>query len=187
MASRKKTTRTSTRKPRQETALDVLKADHKKVSGIFAQYEKAKDDDARKQELVGMACAELTIHAQVEEELFYSALRDALEEEDLVDEAEVEHGSIKELVSTLQSSGPEDRLYDANVKVLSEYVKHHVEEEEKEIFPKARKAKDLDLVAMGEEIRQRKGQLREELGLGPEDPAQGKPEDKRHSATSRHI
>lgn len=186
MANRKTTSR-SARRPKQETALDILKADHKKVSGIFEQYEKAGDDDERKQELVGMACAELTMHAQVEEELFYSALRDALEDEDLIDEAEVEHGSIKDLVSALQSSGPEDRLYDANVKVLSEYVKHHVQEEEKEIFPKARKAKDLDLVAMGEEIRLRKGQLREELGLGPEEPAQGKPEDKLHSATSRHI
>src|SRR5690606_660386 len=107
----RKTTSRSARRPKQETALDILKADHKKVSGIFEQYEKAGDDDERKQELVGMACAELTMHAQVEEELFYSALRDALEDEDLIDEAEVEHGSIKDLVSALQSSGPEDRLY----------------------------------------------------------------------------
>ena len=179
---------TGARKASRKNALDILKADHKKVSKIFAQYEKAKEgEDELKQELVGMACSELTIHAQVEEELVYPALRDALPEEDLIDEAEVEHGSIKELVSTLQGSGPDDRLYDANVKVLSEYVKHHVEEEENEIFPKARKAKELDLLAMGEEIMRRKMQLREELGLGPEEEGEPKPETTRHSTTSRHI
>jgi hemerythrin superfamily protein len=175
------------RKSGPGNALDILKADHKKVSTLFAQYEKAKEDDERKQELAGMACTELTIHAQIEEELFYPALRDALDDEELLDEAEVEHGSVKELVSAIQSSGPDDRLYDANVKVLAEYVKHHVKEEESEIFPKARKAKDLDLMAMGEEMFRRKSQLREEMGLGPEDEAEARPEKTRHSTTSRHI
>lgn len=175
-------------KAKQEGALDMLKADHKKVSTIFAQYEKLKEgDDERKQELAGMACSELTIHAQLEEELFYPALRDVIDEADLIDEAEVEHGSVKELVAAIQGSGPEDRLYDANVKVLSEYVKHHVQEEENEIFPKARKAKELDLIAMGEEMLRRKTQLREELGLGPEEDARPKVAKPRQSTTSRHI
>lgn len=177
------------RKP-AENAITLLTADHKKVSKIFAQYEKVKETDLeQKQLLAKMACTELTIHAQIEEELFYPALRDALAEEDLIDEAEVEHGSIKKLIAALESSTPEDRLYDANMKVLSEYVKHHVEEEQDEIFPKAKKAKELNLVEMGEEIRRRKVQLREEQGLEPEEEVDAgvKAEKKRHSATSRHI
>ena len=180
--------RSSTRSA--ENAITILTADHRKVSKIFAQYEKVKDTDLeQKQQLAKMACAELTIHAQVEEELFYPALRDVLAEEDLVDEAEVEHGSIKKLIAALESSTPEDRLYDANMKVLAEYVKHHVEEEQNEIFPKAKKSKELDLEGMGEEIGRRKAQLREEQGLEPESvpDAGAKAEKKRHSATSRHI
>ncbi|HEX7811364.1 MAG TPA: hemerythrin domain-containing protein [Burkholderiales bacterium] len=176
--------------PSRETAIDILTADHRKVSEIFAQYEKTRDDDlARKQELATTACTELTIHAQIEEELFYPALRDVLSAEELINEAEVEHGSIKKLIAALESSTPEDRLYDANLKVLSEYVKHHVEEEQDEIFPKARRAKELDLVAMGDEIRHRKVQLRDELGLEPETVADAgvKAVKKQHSTTSRHI
>lgn len=183
----KKTPRT---RKSAENAITLLTADHRKVSRIFAQYEKAKNTDLEeKQRLAKMACTELTIHAQLEEELFYPALRDALAEDDLLDEAEVEHGSIKKLIAALESSTPEDRLYDANMKVLSEYVKHHVEEEQGEIFPKARKAKALDLVEIGEEIRHRKVQLREEQGLEPETEADAgvKAEKKRHSATPRHI
>jgi hemerythrin-like domain-containing protein len=179
----------SGRKP-AENAITILTADHKKVSKIFAEYEKVKDKDFdRKQVLAKMACTELTIHAQVEEELFYPALRDVLAEEDLVDEAEVEHGSIKKLIAALESSTPQDRLYDANMKVLTEYVKHHVEEEQEEIFPKAKKSKQLNLVEMGEEIRRRKVQLREEQGLEPEAEADAgmTAVKKRHSATSRHI
>jgi len=180
--------KTGSRKASGMDAIDILTEDHKKVSKIFAQYEKVKDDDmAQKQELAQMACMELTIHAQVEEELFYPALRDVLAEEDLVDEAEVEHGSIKKLIAAIETSGPDDRLYDANVKVLSEYVKHHVEEEQGEIFPKARKAKQLDLDAMGEEMRARKAQLREEHGLEPEEESGTRDEKKRHSTTSRHM
>ena len=174
----------------RENAITILTADHRKVSKIFAQFEKVKDDDLeQKQELAKMVCAELTIHAQIEEEIVYPALRDVLAEEDLVDEAEVEHGSIKKLIAALESTTPEDRFYNANMKVLSEYVKHHVEEEQNEIFPKAKKSKQLDLEEMGDEIRRRKGQLREELGLEPEAPVDAgiKAEKKRHSATSRHM
>lgn len=186
--ARKAATRPAGRNARRENAITLLTADHKKVDKLFSQYEKAKDgESARKQELVSLACAELTIHAQLEEELFYSALRDAIDEGDLIDEAEVEHGSIKDLIATLQASSPADRLYDANVKVLSEYVKHHVKEEQDEIFPKARKAKGLDLIAMGEEMKRRKVQLREEIGLGPEEAVDPDPDATRHSTTSRHI
>lgn len=175
--------KTSMRKASREDATTILTADHKKVSKTFSQFEKIKDDDGRKQALVKMVCDELKVHAQVEEELFYPALREVFAEEDLVDEAEVEHGSIKQLVSTLQSMNPDDELYDANVKVLSEYVKHHVKEEQDEIFPEARKSRELDLVAMGEEITQRKLALQEEMGIEPE-PV---PKKKRQPAAQRHA
>jgi hemerythrin superfamily protein len=172
------------RKARQD-ATQILTADHKKVSKIFAEFDKIKDgkNSARKQELVKMACAELTVHAQVEEEIFYPALYEAFKEKDdaLVDEAEVEHGTIKQLIATLQSSGPEDRLYDANMIVLTEYVKHHVKEEQDEIFPKARKAKSLDLKQMGDEISARKAQLMEEMGIEPENA----PPSKRQGSAQR--
>ena len=157
----------------RQDATQILTADHKKVSKIFAEYEKIKDGDTgRKQELVKTVCDELTVHAQVEEEIFYPALHEAFKEndEDLVDEAEVEHGSIKQLIATLRSSGPDDRFYDANFTVLAEYVKHHVKEEQDEIFPKARKSQALDLKQLGEEISARKAQLMEEYGMEPHDP-----------------
>ena len=171
----------------QQDATQILTADHKKVSKIFAEFEKVKDNDsARKQALVKMVCDELTVHAQVEEEIFYPALYEAFKEkdDDLVDEAEVEHGSIKQLIATLQASDPDDRLYDANVTVLSEYVKHHVKEEQDEIFPKARKSKALDLKQMGEEISSRKAQLMEEYGIEPEKTA---PAMKRQGSAQRHA
>src|SRR3954467_3990766 len=156
----------------RKDATQILADDHKKVSKIFAEFEKIKDRDSEgKQQLVKQACDELTVHAQVEEEIFYPALHEALKEndQDLVDEAEVEHASIKQLIETLKTCDPEDRHYDANVTVLSEYVKHHVKEEQDEIFPKARKAKNLDLNQMGEEITARKMQLMEELGMEMEE------------------
>ena len=165
------TTRKTPARTVRKDATQILTADHQKVSKIFAEFEKIKDkDSARKQVLVKMACDELTVHAQVEEEIFYPALYEAFKDKDdaLVDEAEVEHGTIKQLIATLQASDPGDRLYDANMIVLSEYVKHHVKEEQDEIFPKARKAKSLDLKQMGDEITARKAQLMEEMGIEPE-------------------
>ena len=169
----------------RQDAIQILTADHKKVSKIFAEFEKVKDkDSARKQVLVKMACDELTVHAQVEEQIFYPALYEAFKEKDdaLVDEAEVEHGTIKQLIATLQASDPADRLYDANMTVLTEYVKHHVKEEQGEIFPKARKSKALDLKQMGDEIKARKTQLMEEMGMEPE-----KAPPKRQGSAQRHA
>ena len=171
----------------RKDATQILTADHKKVSKIFADFEKIKDRDSEaKQQLVKKACDELTVHAQVEEELFYPALHEALKEsdQDLVDEAEVEHASIKQLIETLKTCDPEDRHYDANVTVLSEYVKHHVKEEQDEIFPKARKAKDLDLNQIGEEITARKMQLMEEFGMEMEEMPKTQ---KRQGTSQRHA
>ncbi len=104
------------------------------------------------------------MHAQVEEEIFYPALRGALKETDLLDEAEVEHQTAKDLIAQIQAAGEPDDMFDAKVKVLGEYIDHHVKEEKGEIFPKARSAKKLDLIAMREEIETRKEELMTEAG-----------------------
>jgi hemerythrin-like domain-containing protein len=155
-----------------QDVIKMLTEDHKKVKKMFQQFEKMKEEDDQdmeaKQMLVETCCAELTVHAQLEEELFYPALRDAIDDMDMLDEAEVEHASAKQLISELSSMQPGDELYDAKFTVLGEYVKHHIEEEEKELFPKAKKA-ELDLQAMAEEARERKQEIRGELGLVSED------------------
>ncbi len=181
---------TSKKPPARKSSQDatqILTADHKKVSKIFADFEKIKDDDSeRKQALVKMVCDELTVHAQIEEEIFYPAMREALKEkdEDLLDEAEVEHESLKRLIETLRSSDPDDHLYDANVKVLSEYVKHHVKEEQDEMFAKARKVKGLDLKQLGEELTARKMQLMDEYGMEAEETPAAR---KRSGTAQRHA
>jgi hemerythrin superfamily protein len=176
-ASTKAVSKTSRAAPRaagrtsRQDMLKMLAEDHRKVVEMFDRFEKMKDagdpDTEAKQMLVEVCCAELTVHAQLEEELFYPALRDAIDDMDLLDEAEVEHASAKQLMAELAAMQPDDDLYDAKFTVLGEYVKHHIEEEEKEIFPKAKKAK-LGLAAMAEEARERKMQIRDELGLEPD-------------------
>ena len=99
------------------------------------------------------------MHTQIEEEIFYPALRDALKETDLLDEAEVEHASAKDLIAQIQDAADIDEMFDAKVKVLGEYIDHHVKEERKEMFPKARAAKSLDLVTMRELLAARKEEL----------------------------
>jgi hemerythrin superfamily protein len=155
-----KTRARSTRKT--PNAINLLTEDHAKVRKMFKQFEKnhEKMEDAEKAELVEQICMELTVHAQVEEDIFYPAAREAIEEQDLLDEAEVEHASAKELISQLQSMKPGDELYDAKVTVLGEYIDHHVKEEEKEMFPKVRKAR-VDLEMLAEQIEERKQQLRQ--------------------------
>jgi hypothetical protein len=147
-------------------ALDLLKEDHKKVLEMFKLFETMKDDEDEeaRQLLVEATCAELTVHAQLEEELFYPALRESIDDQDMMDEAEVEHASAKQLIAELNAMQPGDELYNAKFTVLGEYVKHHVEEEEKEIFKEAKKAK-MDLEGMAEEMMQRRMELREEFGI----------------------
>jgi hemerythrin superfamily protein len=142
-------------------AVALLTEDHKTVEKLFKQFEKLKKserDDSEKAKLVHSACAALTVHAQIEEDLFYPAMYEAIDAEDELDEAEVEHATIKSLVSQLEEMEPGDELYDATFTVLAEYVRHHVKEEEGEIFPKAKKA-DLDLLALGEKLLERKRAL----------------------------
>lgn len=159
-------------------ALSLLTEDHKKVLKMFKDFEKLgdEDDSDSKGELVRQICTELTVHAQIEEEIFYPAVRDAISEDDLLDEAEVEHTTVKELVAQLESMQSGDELYDAKVTVLGEYVNHHVKEEQGDMFAKVRKT-DLDLTALGEEMQQRKEELLGELDEG--EPAGGTARGKR--------
>jgi hemerythrin superfamily protein len=161
----KTATKTAARKTsaRATDATKLLMQDHKEVKALFKHYEKLVKGDAdaeERQELAQQICTMLKVHTTLEEELFYPAARDALgEDASLVDEADVEHASAKELIAQLDASDPaEDDHYDAKVKVLGEYIDHHVKEEEGEMFPKIRKA-DLDLVALGEEMAARKDEL----------------------------
>jgi hemerythrin superfamily protein len=149
-------------------ALELLKSDHDEVEKLFDEYDDRKEDaDAQtKQDIVDSICKALEVHAQLEEELFYPAFRNVDDMEDLLDEAVIEHQSVKHLVAQLEASTPDDMLYDAKVKVLAEYVKHHVREEEGEMFPKARSS-DVDLHALGRKMIARK----EELAQGEAIPA----------------
>src|SRR3954469_10381601 len=159
-APTKKSTRT------RADATTLLAKDHKDVKALFKRYEKlskAEADGSERQELAEQICEMLTVHAQIEEEIFYPAVREADVEEDLMDEAEVEHASAKDLISQIRSMSPEDDLYDAKVTVLGEYINHHVEEEEGQMFPKARRAK-VDLVGLAEQLTERKQQLMSETG-----------------------
>ncbi len=148
--------------PENANALDLLKADHDDVEKLFDEYDDRKEDaDAQtKEEIVESICKALEVHAQLEEELFYPAFRKVEDMQDLLDEESVEHQSVKSLVAQLEASTPDDMLYDAKVKVLSEYVKHHVREEEGEMFPKARSS-DVDLDELGRKMIARKEELQE--------------------------
>ena len=156
------TGKTATRRSKND-AIKLLTADHAKVKKMFKEFEKLskKDDKEGKQELATQICRELAIHAQLEEEIFYPAAREAINDDDMMNEAMVEHNSAKDLISQIQSMGPSDPMFDATVKVLGEYVNHHVEEEQNEIFPKVEKAK-VDLEEIGTEMAQRKEELMEE-------------------------
>ncbi len=140
-------------------AVALLKADHRKVEALFAKFEKAKDGKTKKA-LATEICTELTVHATIEEEIFYPACRDAVEE-DLRTEAYVEHDGAKVLIAELANSDPDNEFYDAKMTVLSEQIKHHVKEEEKPgegFFAQARKG-DVDMDALGEQLATRKAEL----------------------------
>jgi hemerythrin superfamily protein len=144
-----------------QDAIQLLRADHRKVQDLFDQFEKARGDD-RKAELAQEICAELKVHAQIEEEIFYPAAREVLKEQDLLDEATVEHASAKDLIAQIEQARAGDAMFDAKVTVLGEYIKHHVKEEQNELFPKLKKTK-LDLKALGRELAERKEALMAEM------------------------
>ena len=148
---------------KSQDAIALLKEDHRKVEDLFEKFEKAKGD-GRKQKLALEICKELTIHTILEEEIFYPAVEGKVEE-DLLKESFVEHDAAKLLIAEIEAGGPSDEYYDSKVKVLSEEIEHHVEEEEKRgegLFAQARGA-DVDLDALGERIMARKAALIEEF------------------------
>jgi hemerythrin superfamily protein len=168
----------ATKQPRTEKsetsgmddAIALLTADHESVKALFKRFEKLNEQEGAEDEmaqLVQRICGELTIHATIEEEIFYPAVREAIDDDDLMDEADVEHASAKALIAELETGSPGDDHYNAKVTVLSEYVNHHVKEEEGEMFPKARKA--VDTKELGVELLERKNELMMEMGLAEEE------------------
>ena len=139
-------------------AVSLLMRDHREVEKLFKAYEKAKEDDAQKVEIFQQIAMELKVHTQIEEEIFYPASREFVDEQDTVNEAEVEHASAKDLIAQLEGMEPSDQYYDAKVKVLQEMIEHHVEEEETEYFPEVRKT-EMDLKTVGEQLEARKQEL----------------------------
>jgi hemerythrin superfamily protein len=161
MASKKRSETAET-----QDAIAMLTADHKKVKQLFANFDKLKEEgsDADKAALVEQICNELKVHTALEEEIFYPAVRKAIKDADLMDEALVEHAGAKELIAQLEGASADDELYDAKVTVLGEQIKHHVREEEGEMFPKAKKAK-VDTESLGATMLERKQALRQEMGM----------------------
>lgn len=139
-------------------AVALLKADHRTVEDLFEEFENTKGAKA-KQKLANQICMELIVHAQIEEEIFYPATKDAVEE-DIYTEAHVEHDGAKVLIAEILAGDPNDEFYDANVKVLSEMIKHHVHEEEMRggMFAQVKRG-EIDLGALGEKLAQRKADL----------------------------
>jgi hypothetical protein len=149
-------------KPQAHDAIDLLDADHLNVHGLFQAYRelvRAHAPALQRRALAEEICMELTIHARLEEELFYPAAREALQEEDLLDEAEDQHGSQREFICQILSMRPDDELYDAKVSVLAEYVERHVQKEREEVFNRVL-ASRLDLQSLGRSIAVRKEELR---------------------------
>ena len=172
MATRKASTTIPAQKAaatRAKDAIALLKSDHAEVKKLFGAYQKLVDKDAdgdERQALAEQICTMLTVHATIEEEIFYPKAREVLPEDDvdLVDEADVEHASAKELIAQIQSTGPDDEHYDAKVKVLGEYIDHHVKEEQDELFPKVKEA-GMDTKAVGAELAARKEELSADMGV----------------------
>ena len=152
---------TPSRRRSPKDAIALLKADHRQVETWFAQFESTRVD-SRKEELAKKICQALRVHTQIEEEIFYPAFLEATGEKAIHHEAEVEHNGAKKLIAAIEASGPGDEYFDAKVTVLSEMIKHHVNEEEKRdgMFAKARQSK-LDLDATGKRLSSRKSQLME--------------------------
>jgi len=138
-------------------AIELLLSDHRKVDGLFQQFEKGGNSEEFTR-LFAQLSDELTVHSQIEEEIFYPAAREAMSDEDMIDEAVVEHAAAKDLIAEIEMMEPGEDLFDAKVKVLSEQIEHHVEEEEKEMFPKLQKT-DMDMRALGLRMAERKKEL----------------------------
>ena len=155
-------------------ALELLKADHEKVREMFREFDSMKgieDEDERKAELVDDICYEITLHTMIEEEIFYPVVRAAIDDDDMMDEADIEHAGARELISQLEVMYPGDDHFDATVTVLGEEVSHHIDKEESDIFAAARSA-GIDLEGLAEQLSTRKEELDEDLSA-PATPIDG--------------
>ena len=157
-------------------AIVALTADHRRVKALFKEFSAVKgtgvkgnggQNGAEKAALVKKICTELKIHTEIEEEIFYPAVRAQIDDDDLMDEALVEHAGAKKIIEELEGMEPEDELYNAKVTVLGEEIDHHAAEEEHKMFPRAKKAK-LDTAGLGEQMAQRKRALKSRLNVGRE-------------------
>ena len=163
-----------------QDAIGMLMADHSKVKKLFSDFSKLREEGSNedKSAIVYQICNELKIHTELEEEIFYPAVRKAIDDSDLMDEALVEHAGAKDLIAQLEDASPDDDLYDAKVSVLGEQIDHHVKEEEGEMFPKAKKAK-VDTDALGATMLKRKIALMDKMGMNAEnddsDDAEARP------------
>jgi hemerythrin superfamily protein len=160
------------RTSRSPDAIGLLKEDHRTVEDLFARFEKARGE-SQKEKLASQICAELKIHAQIEEEIFYPAVREAIDDSDLMNEAEIEHASAKALIAQIENASPSDEKFDSLVTVLSEYIKHHVKEEEGEMFKKVR-ASELDLADLAMQLQERKSDLQESPAESAPRPSNGR-------------
>ena len=156
----------SRNKERQQAArnaFDVLEEDHREVEEWFDEYDELKDsDEDRKADLAEKICRALKVHAQIEEEIFYPQAREASQDNDLLDEALVEHATVKNLIGVIEAMEVGEELYDAKIRVLGEMVKQHIKEEEEELFPELQSTK-MDLDAVGRELAERKQELMAEM------------------------
>ncbi len=156
----------SSSKERQQAsrnAFDVLEQDHREVEEWFNEYDELKEsDEDRKAELSEKICLALKVHAQIEEEIFYPQAREASQDNDLIDEAVVEHATVKNLIGEIEGMEVGEELYDAKIQVLGEMVKQHIKEEEEELFPELQSTK-MDLDAVGKELAERKEELMAEM------------------------
>ena len=141
-------------------AITLLKQDHEAVRQMFEEFEKADED--RKFELAAEICQALTVHATIEEEIFYPQVREAIEAEDMMLEAEIEHDTVKNLIERVQEGEVDETQLSAMIKVMNEYVNHHVNEEQRRMFPRVKRS-DIDLEALGKELLERKTELEAEL------------------------
>jgi len=140
-------------------AIEMLKEDHAKVKKAFKEFEKMDRSDTETcRQLVQTVCEDLKVHTTLEEEIFYPALREAMEDEDILNEAAVEHETAKMLIDQLENMEPDDPNYYATFTVLGEYVMHHVKEEEGEMFPEAKKT-DIDFESLAQRMQDRKAEL----------------------------
>jgi hemerythrin superfamily protein len=144
------------------SAFDLLEQDHREVEEWLDEFDEMKEGDKRKAELAEKICLALKVHAQIEEEILYPQAREATKDDDLINEAIVEHATVKNLIGEIEKMTVGDELYDAKMRVLGEMVKRHIREEEEELFPELQSTK-MDLDAVGKELAERKEDLMEKM------------------------